>query len=50
MDQMAHYAAAGIPTYLVVRMSPVPVESVMEHGVALSYLFKVAAPFEELVE
>ena len=65
---MAQYAAAGIPSYLVMRMSAdgditdarefhldaatrqYRVESLMEHGVVLAYPFKVAVPFEELVE
>lgn len=68
VDKMAQYAAAGIPAYLVVRMSAdgdiidarefhldaatrqYRVESLLEHGVVLTYPFKVAVPFEELVE
>ncbi len=67
VDKMAQYAAAGIPLYLVVRMSAdgdiidarefhldaatrqYRVEAVLEHGVVLSYPFKVVVPFEELV-
>jgi Uma2 family endonuclease len=68
VDKMAQYAAAGIPAYLVVRMSAdgdivdarefhldaatyqYRVETLMEHGVVLTYPFKVAVPFEDLVE
>jgi Uma2 family endonuclease len=68
VDKMAQYAAAGIPAYLVVRMSAdggiidarefhldaatrqYRTEAVLEHGVVLSYPFKVAVPFEELAE
>ncbi len=68
VDTMAQYAAAGIPAYLVLRMSvdgdiidarefhldaatrQYRAESVLEHGVVLTYPFKVAVPFEELVE
>lgn len=68
VDKMAQYAAAGIPGYVVVRMSAdggiidareyhldaatrqYRAESVMEHGVVLAYPFKIAVPFEELVE
>ena len=68
VDKMAQYAAAGIPAYLVLRMSAdgdvidarefhldaathqYRVESFFEHGVVLTYPFKVAVPFEELVE
>ena len=68
VDKMAQYAAAGIPAYLVVRMSAdgdiidarefhldaatrqYRTEAVLEYGVVLSYPFKVAVPFEELVE
>ncbi len=60
VDKMAQYAAAGIPAYLVVRMSAdgdvidarefhldaatfqYRVETLMEHGVVLTYPFKVA--------
>ncbi len=65
---MAQYAAAGIPAYLVVRMSAAGdiidarefhldaatlqyrMEGLLEHGVVLSHPFKVAVPFEELVD
>jgi Uma2 family endonuclease len=68
VDKMAQYAAAGIPAYVVVRMSAdgdiidtrefhldaatcqYRMESVMEHGVVLTYPFKIAVPFEELTE
>ena len=68
VDKMAQYAAAGIPAYLVVRMSAdggiidarefyldaatyqYRAETLTEHGVVLTYPFKVAVPFEELVE
>lgn len=68
VDKMAQYAAAGIPAYLVIRMSrdgdiidarefhlnaatrQYRLESVLEHGVVLTYPFKVAVPFEELTE
>jgi Uma2 family endonuclease len=68
VDKMAQYAAAGIPAYLVVRMSAsgdiidarefhldaatlqYRAESLMEHGVVLTYPLKVAIAFEELVE
>ncbi|MGH3164595.1 MAG: Uma2 family endonuclease [Trebonia sp.] len=68
VDKMAQYAAAGIPGYLVIRMSEdggiadarelhldaatrqYRAEAIFEHGVALTYPFKVAVPFEELTE
>jgi Uma2 family endonuclease len=68
VDKMAQYAAAGIPAYLVVRMSAAGdiidarefhldaatlqyrMEGLLEHGVVLSHPFKVAVPFEELVD
>lgn len=68
VDKMAQYAAAGIPAYLVIRMSEdggivdarefhlnaatrqYRLEAVLEHGVTLTYPFKVAVPFEELTE
>lgn len=68
VDKMAQYAAAGIPGYLVLRMSAdgditdarefhldaatrqYRLEAVLEHGVVLAYPFKVAVPFEELVD
>jgi Uma2 family endonuclease len=68
IDKMAQYAAAGIPGYLVIRMSEdgdisdarefhldaatrqYRAEATLEHGVVLTYPFKVAVPFEELTE
>ena len=68
VDKMAQYADAGIPAYLVIRMSAdgdiidarefhlnaatrqYRLETVLEHGVVLTYPFKVAVPFEELTE
>lgn len=68
VDKMAQYAAAGIPAYLVIRMSEdgeiidarefhlnaatrqYRLEAVLEHGVTLTYPFKIAVPFEELTE
>jgi Uma2 family endonuclease len=68
VDKMAQYAAAGIPAYVVVRMSAdgdiidtrefhldaatcqYRMESLMEHGVVLTYPFKIAVPFKELTE
>jgi Uma2 family endonuclease len=68
VDKMAQYAAAGIPAYLVIRMSEdggitdarefhldaatrqYRADTVFEHGVVLSYPFKVVVPFEELTE
>lgn len=68
VDKMAQYAAAGIPAYLVIRMSEdgdiidarefhlnaatrqYRLETVLEHGVTLTYPFKVAVPFEELTD
>ena len=68
VDKMAQYAAAGIPAYLVVRMSAdggiidakefhlnaatrqYRAEAVMEHGIVLSYPYKVVVPFEELTD
>jgi Uma2 family endonuclease len=68
VDKMAQYAAAGIPAYVVVRMSvsgdiidarefhldaatlQYRAEALMENGLVLMYPFKVAVPFEELVD
>jgi Uma2 family endonuclease len=68
VDKMAQYAAAGIPAYLVVRMSAdggiidareyhldaatghYRLEAILEHAVLLTTPFKVAIPFEELVD
>jgi Uma2 family endonuclease len=68
VDKAAQYAAAGIPAYLVVRMSAdgdvisareyhldaatrqYRLETVLEHGVVVTYPFKVAVPFEELTD
>lgn len=68
VDKMAQYAAAGIPAYLVIRMSAdggiidareyhldaatrtYRLEATLEHGVVVAYPFKVAVPFEELID